>query len=149
MQISVKIDGIENIKKYFDDKNRQVIQAGQIVINEHMNKILNMAKSKIKHISHETEQSLKAKIDGVGKTYVVAHIGTLGASKNAAIRANSLEYGHAFPARGKDTIGKTAWKSGGNQKDVAPKAFIRPSLEEDRRQYKRDMEKEIFRVMGG
>jgi hypothetical protein len=146
VKTTVRIEGIENVTKFFEQKSREIIDEGQRVEEKHMNKILDSARSKINNISGETANSLKAKITAKSKTFVVAEIGTLGGTKEEAIRANSLEYGHALPGRGRDTVGKRAWKSGKNQEDVPAQPFIRPAIDEDKNAYRLDMKKGIQKV---
>jgi hypothetical protein len=147
MQINVKLEGITDVSKFFNEKGNQVIQGGEKVIRRHMDKILNSAKSKINSKSGETARTLKAKVTAKGKTFVVAEIGTLSGTKEEAIRANSLEYGHAFPGQGKDSIGLRKSKQAKKSGSVQAHPFIRPAIDEDKRPYKHDMQTEINKII--
>lgn len=147
MQVTVKLEGIQSVSKLFDEKGKQIIEGGEKVIRQHMEKVLNSARSKIHNISGETAASLKAKVDGKGKTFVVAQIGTLGGTREEAIRANSLEYGHAFPGQGKDSIGLRKSKKAKSSGSVPAYPFIRPAIDEDKNSFKADMKSEIQKII--
>jgi hypothetical protein len=146
-QITIKLEGITNISKLFDEKGRQIIDGGEKVIKQHMDKVLNSARSKIHSVSGETAESLKAKVSAKRKTYVTAEIGTIDGTKEEAIRANSLEYGHAFPGQGRDSIGVRKSKQAKSSGSVPAHPFIRPAIDEDKRAFKTDMKNEIQKVI--
>ena len=135
MQITIKLEGVQNLEKLWAKKRKEIIDGGERVIKQHNQKILQSAKSKIHHISGETAASLKAEVVLKGQGVVVSRIGTLGGTKEEAIRANSLEYGHAAPG------------NAGGVKVVPPYPFMRPATEEDRSLFKKDMKNEIQRVI--
>ena len=146
-RITIKLEGIESISKLFDEKGRQIIDSGEKVIRRHMGKVLNSARSKIHNISGETAESLKAKVSAKRKTFVTAEIGTIDGTKEEAIRANSLEYGHAFPGQGKDSVGARKSKQAKSSGSVPAYPFIRPAIDEDKRTFKADMKSEIQKVI--
>jgi HK97 gp10 family phage protein len=113
--------------------------------------IAKKAKNKIHNISGETAASIKTKIDGKGKNYVVGHIGTIGGTKEEAIRANSLEFGHAYPRKGRDSLGKREWTSNreGGEGNVKAYPFVRPALKGSRRVVTAEYEKEVRKILGG
>jgi hypothetical protein len=139
--VTVKLEGIENVRKFFNEKRKEVIDGGERVIKRHMKKIETSAKSKIRNISGETADSIKAEVDGKGKDFVVAKVGTLGGTKEEAIRANSLEYGHASPGKGKDSGTRHPVKT------TPEHPFIRPAIDEDKNSFKADMKTEIQKVI--
>jgi len=116
-----------------------------------MDIIAKKAKNKIHNISGETAASIKTKIDGKGRNYVVGHIGTIDGTKEEAIRANSLEFGHSHPGEGRDSFGKQQWTSDreGGADRVEAHPFIRPALKGSRRVVTAEYEKEIRKILGG
>lgn len=168
MRVAIKLEGVEDMRKFFREYTLKVIPAAEKGIRQGMNMILVSARSHINNISGETARSLGAAIDGKGKTFVVSHIGTLGETKEANIRANSLEYGHATAGRGIDAAredrreriraGETfkrrrkrtgSWTSVAVKKVVPPHPFIRPALDENRAAIKEILKAELERALGG
>ena len=135
MQVSIKLEGVENIHKLFVEKGTKIIAGGEKIIAKHMNTVLQNTRSKIKNRTGQMGSILKARIDGKGKNFVVAQMGTLDASKEEAIAWNSYEYGHAAP------------NDAGGVKIVQGSGVMRTSLEEDKKSFKNDMQKEIQSVI--
>jgi len=136
-RVTIKLEGIPNLKKLLKEKNTQIIDGGQNVIERHNQRIINLAKSKIKSKTGEMASLLKSKIDGKSKTYVVSHVGPYDATKEQAIAWNSYEYGHAAPG-----------KAGGT-KVVAGSKVLRSSIKEDKASFKADMKAEIKSIIEG
>jgi hypothetical protein len=130
MAVSVKIEGIDDVKRFLRRKHKEIFDAGADVIDEHSDKVLTSAKSKINSISGETAASLKKKVEKT-KNAVVSRVGTIDATKEECIRANSLEYGHAAP------------NDRGGVKIVEEHPFERPALAEDKRSFVHDMKQRI------
>jgi hypothetical protein len=168
LRVAIKLEGIEDMRKFFQEYTLKVIPAAKNGIETGMNMILRSARAHIHSISGETADSLGAAIDGKGKTFVVAHIGTLGQSKEAVIRANALEYGHALAGQGIDAAradrreriaaGETfkrrrkktgSWTSEAVKKIVPPHPFIRPAIEENRAAIKQILKAELERALRG
>jgi hypothetical protein len=126
-KITVKVEGADKLKKILREK----------VMDQHMDKQLSAARSKIHHISGETAASLKVKFDLKGKGALVGRIGAFDCTAEEAIRANSLEYGHA--AKGNSR----------GPKVVPAYPFLRPALYEDERAYKRDLREAVRKVIEG
>jgi hypothetical protein len=135
-RITIKVEGIEELKKALTEKRNEVLDTGEKVIKEHMDKQLRAARSKIHNISGETANSLSAKVDLKGLSAIVARVGAFDSAEDA-IRANSLEYGHAAP------------NNRGGAKIIPAHPFLRPALYEDEKIYKRDLREAIRRVIEG
>lgn len=138
--VTIKLEGITSFSQMSTETKRDVVIAGGSVIKQHCTKIQNMTRSKINNITGETGATIKTKVED-GKNYSVGKIGTIDATKEEAIRFNSLEYGHAAPGKGKDSgISKPV-------KVVAPRPTLRPSIDEDKSSFKKDMESNIKTVV--
>jgi hypothetical protein len=135
-KITIKIEGADKLKQILQEKRNDVLAAGEKVISQHMDKQLSAAKSKIHHISGETAASLKVKFDLKGKGALVGRIGAFDCTAEEAIRANSLEFGHA--AKGNSR----------GPKIVPAYPYLRPALYEDERAYKRDLREAIRKAIG-
>ena len=133
-KITIKIDGMEKLKKALKEKRNDIVDVGEEVIKEHMQKQLSSARSKIHNRSGETSASLSAKIDLKSNSAIVARIGAFD-SADDAIRANALEFGHAAP------------NNRGGIKIVPAHPFLRPAMYEDEKEYKRDLREAIIKVI--
>jgi HK97 gp10 family phage protein len=168
MQVAIKLEGIEDMRKFFQEYSLKIIPAAEKGIKTGMNLILNSAKGHINNISGETAESLKAAIDGKGKSFVVGHIGTLGATRDECIRANSLEYGHAGPGQGIDAAREErrqriaggeiikrrrrntgSWVGAQVKKTTPPHPFIRPAIDENKAAIKQILRAELERALRG
>jgi HK97 gp10 family phage protein len=159
MQSTIKLEGMEevfkNLRKYGDKvskANEATAKRGSQVILKEIQNNIGKGKPYPDRITGELENSMKAKIDGVGKTFAVAHIGALNVTKEQAIIANSVEYGHAFPYEGRDSIGKAKraenkaagrWVQG---KRAEAYPFMRPAIKTARRKVKKIYEEELFKI---
>jgi hypothetical protein len=136
--LTVKVEGIDSVEKFLKRKRQEIFSAGAEVVNEYIKRVLASAKSKIHHISGETAASLDHNVWKYTNT-AVGKAGTIKATKEECIRANSLEYGHALPGGGKDS----GVKEKNVVKTVKPHPFMRPALAEIKTPFKRDMQKAI------
>jgi hypothetical protein len=143
MQVTIKLDGVNNIYKVFNRKRTKIIEAAQRAEEEVSQSILQSAKSKIQSISGETAASLDARLVHKSKTAVVSKIGTLDGTKEECVRANSLEYGHAAPGEGKDSGVKNPVKT------VPAHPFVRPAIKEHKAKFKRKMKEAIQKAIEG
>jgi len=156
LQSSVKIEGMEDVfrdlHKYGEKvskANEEAAKRGSQVILEEIQDNIGKGSPYPEWITGELENSMKAKMDGVGKTFAVAHIGTLGATKEQAIIANAVEYGHAFPGQGRDVIGKTEHsksKASGNRVKAYP--FARPAVKSSKRKVNKIYKEELQKIFG-
>lgn len=168
MRVAIKLEGIEDMRKFFKEYTLKIIPAAEKGIKQGMHMVCLSAKAKIHNISGETAASLGEIIDGKGKSFVVGHVGTLGQSKEACIRANALEYGHASAGKGivaaraerreKIAAGEIfkrrkkrtgSWTSVAVKKVVPPHPFIRPALDENRIAIKQILKAELERAIRG
>jgi HK97 gp10 family phage protein len=149
--VTVKLEGIENVRKFFDEKRKEVIEAGERAVKKRMNIIKLAAKGKFiagtntakafkdndppQYQTGELMGAIKAKVDGKGKTHVVAHVGVLDADKELAIKANAVEFGHASPGKA------------GGFKTTPAHPFIRPAIDENKKNFVNDMKTEIQKVI--
>jgi HK97 gp10 family phage protein len=157
LQSSVSIEGIEEVLKNFKKYGEKVKQAnkttaerGSQVILEEIWDNIGKGSPYPEWITGELENSMEAKIDGIGKTFAVAHIGTLSATKEQAIIANSVEYGHAFPGLGRDSIGKWQWTSDreGGEDRVKAYPFARPAIKSSNRKVNKIYKEELQKIFG-
>jgi hypothetical protein len=136
-QITIKLDGIQDVHKLFKEKGEGIIGAGQRVIEEHNKKIIALTVSKIKNKTGEMASLLKSKVNSKGRNYVAASVGTLDATKEQAIAWNAYEYGHAAPG------------DAGGTKIVQGSKVLRSSVDEDKASFRNDMKIEIKKVIEG
>jgi len=156
MQSTVKLEGMEevfkNLRKYGDKvskANEAAAKRGSQVVLEEIWDNIGKGAPYPEWITGELENSIKSKIDGVGKTFAVAHIGTLDATKEQAIIANSVEYGHAFPGQGRDVIGKTEHsKSKMSENRVKAYPFARPAIKSSKRKVNKIYKEELQKIFG-
>jgi hypothetical protein len=134
MQVSIKLENKESFIKMKEAIVPQIIKEGELVIEKHISIIINDARSKIKERTGKMASLLKGKIDGKGRGYVVARIGTLGATREDAIAFNAYEYGHAAP------------NDAGGVKIVQGKRVLKNSLQDDKKPFREDMSKMVKRV---
>ena len=156
MQSLIKLEGTEevfkNLRKYGEKvskANEAAAKRGSKVILEEMWDNIGKGDPYPEWITGELENSIKSKIDGVGKTYAVAHIGTIGATKEQAIIANSVEYGHAFPYQGRDRIGKrkhSESKAADNRVKAYP--FARPAIKAKKYKVRKIYKQELQKIFG-
>jgi hypothetical protein len=155
MQSSIKLEGTEevfkNLRKYGEKvskANEAAAKRGSKVILEEMEDNIGKGKPYPEWITGELENSIKSKIDGVGKTFAVAHIGTLDATKEQAIIANSVEYGHAFPYQGRDRNKKkhAENKAAGNRVKAYP--FARPAIKAKKYKVRKIYKQELQKIFG-
>lgn len=157
MQSTLKIEGMEEVLKNFKKYGEKVSKANETAAKRGSQVILEEIWDNIgkgdpypEWITGELENSIKAKIDGVGKTFAVAHIGTLGATKEQAIIANAVEYGHAFPGQGRDVIGKAKHsKNKSTENRVKAYPFARPAVKSSRRKVNKIYKEELQKIFGG
>jgi HK97 gp10 family phage protein len=156
MQSSVKLEGMEEVFKNLHKYGKKVKQANEVAVKRGSEVILHKAWDNIgkgdpypEWITGELENSIKAKVDGVGETYAVAHIGTLEATKEQAIIANSVEYGHAFPYQGRDRNKKkhAENKATGNRVKAYP--FMRPAIKSTKQKAAKIYKEELQKIFGG
>jgi hypothetical protein len=146
--ISVKINGIEDVIANFKKYEKAMVPAmrnfaedgGKIIkVNAQLNFGSGASKSIVKKYgghhpdwkTGEIQASIKSRVDGVGNTYAVSHIGILDATKEEAIRSISLEYGHNYPNKGRESGAKTKGQAA-KSKPVDPHPFMRPALDSSR-----------------
>jgi hypothetical protein len=168
MQVTIKLDpkSFEDVRKNFEEY-RRVLQKERVpIIQKGMDIILKAWKSKLR--SHRQtgrfESQAADKIDGNGKNFTVGHIGNIGAPKEDAIGLNALEYGHALPGQGKDSMlaERNARREGGEkikrskkgsrrtdkiQKKIAAVPTIRPAIDETKGIVKKLIGTELKRVI--
>lgn len=129
-RVTIKLEGVKELHKILEQKRGEIIEAGEKTIKDHMDKQLVSARANIHSISGETAASLSAKIDGKSDNFVVGKVGAFDSAEDA-IRANSLEFGHAAP------------NQAGGAKVVPAHPFLRPAVDEDEKSYKKDFRKAI------
>ncbi len=95
--ITIKLEGIQNFRQLSQEKVRAVIEAGEKVEKKYGELGANLMISKIHHRSGHFRELIGNRIDGKGRSYVVAHFGLIGASAKDAIAFNAYNYGHASP----------------------------------------------------
>jgi 6-phosphogluconate dehydrogenase (decarboxylating) len=133
-RVTIKVEGIKDLKKFLQIKGDKVMAAGEAVIKDHLNKQLSLAKANIHNVSGETASSLSAKIDGKSQSYVVGKVGAFNSAEDA-IRANSLEFGHAAPNKA------------GGVKLTPAHPFLRPAIDSDKKLFKKDFKAAIKKVI--
>lgn len=136
--ITIKIEGIDSFSALSAEKARRVIEEGEKVIDKHDKHQANLIRSYIPigNSNHTHLRSLiKDKIDGKGKTFVVGHVGTLGASAKDAIAFNAYNYGHAAPGKA------------GGVKVVPGSGVMQKASDEDKSGFKSDMKEAIKRAV--
>jgi hypothetical protein len=136
-QTTIKIEGLESFRKMRRAILAEIINDGAKIIERHNKKIESLAKSKIHNVSGQTAKTIKSEIAHKSNTAVVSHIGTIRATKSEAIRATSLEYGHAKPG-----------EAGGKKIPSTEKhSFIRPAIDEDKKPFSQDMKGAVNKVV--
>lgn len=155
----IKIQGMEELRRNLKKYGEKVSKANEIAAEKGAEVILHEAWDNIgkgkpypEWITGELENSIKSKIDGVRKDSAIAHIGTLGATREQAIKANSVEYGHAFPGMGRDN------KNIGKRKHAENKAkgigrvkaypFMRPAIKSTKRRVVKIYKSELQKIFG-
>ncbi|HYH05379.1 MAG TPA: HK97-gp10 family putative phage morphogenesis protein [Bacillota bacterium] len=154
MNSKVNIDGMDEVLKNLQKYGQEVKKANKQAVEHGAKMIVEAAKDNIgkggpfpEWITGELENLIKYKVDGVGNTYAVAHIGTIGASKEQAIKANAVEYGHAKRGQGRGVIGKKAWKVINTAGKVKEKPYLRPALKSSKKIVSSIYEEEVRKVI--
>jgi hypothetical protein len=138
--ITIKLDNVKDVAKFYQKKKAEIRAGAERVEERNAPRTLALIRSKIHNITKETRSSYN-----VGKVYktnasVSIVVGTMGGTKNDAIRALSLEYGHAAPKRGKDSKFKKP------SKDVPAHPHVRPAVDETKKPFVSDMRQELNKI---
>lgn len=139
MAMTVKLEGtkdvIKNLNKYRDKAKKArlktIKKTARLVTMTARNNIGRGGQFPSSRTG-ELKSLIKWKIDGHGEGYTVAHVGVLDdATKEQAIKANSVEYGHALPGGGKDS------KVRNPIKHVPAHPFLRPAKDKHKKTIKK------------